>query len=207
MCPQCLNCEEALAVASDPLQFVYKPSTTTWAVSKRSCSSEGDKDMLTRLLAFCLRHHSFGLRLREGFLWFCTYAELTLTSFCTHSASLRAAIFTSRLPWSLSLSSGIRCGRWKRGSRQRRWIRRLIKKAMQHKGWGLFQRIRSTRCQQSCHSRPWLVKKMARESMTPPTPKAVPTLMRIVYSSQTFRVICNNPDFPFGDYCIERGRQ
>ena len=34
---------------------------------KRSCSSEGDKGMLTRPLAPCLRHHSFGLR--EGFCW------------------------------------------------------------------------------------------------------------------------------------------
>ena len=37
--------------------------------------------MLTRQLALCLRHHSFGLR--EGFCLFCTYAELTLTGFCT----------------------------------------------------------------------------------------------------------------------------
>ena len=48
---------------------------------KRSCSSEGDKDLLTRQLALCLRHHSFGLR--ERFCLICTCAELTLTGFYT----------------------------------------------------------------------------------------------------------------------------
>ena len=61
--------------------MVYNGYFFRWAVSKRSCSSEGDKDMLTRPLAPCLRHQSFGLR--EGFCWICTYAELTLTGFCT----------------------------------------------------------------------------------------------------------------------------
>ena len=95
-----------------------------WAVSKRSCSSEGDKDMLTRRLALCLRHHSFGLR--ERFCLICTYAELTLTGFCTppQCQLTRSNILQQNAMWSLSLPSGIRCGRGRgrRGSRRRGWI-------------------------------------------------------------------------------------
>ena len=65
---------------------------STWAVSKRSCSSEGDKDMLTRQLALCLRHHRFGLR--EGFCLIALTRSLRLQAFAPgHRASLRAAIF------------------------------------------------------------------------------------------------------------------
>ena len=93
-------------------------------MSKRSCSSEGDKDMLTRRLALCLRHHSFGLR--ERFCLICTYAELTLTGFCTppQCQLTRSNILQQNAMWSLSLPSGIRCGRGRgrRGSRRRGWI-------------------------------------------------------------------------------------
>ena len=84
-----------------------------WAVSKRSCSSEGDKDMLTRPLAPCLRHHSFGLR--EGFCWICTYAELTLTGFCTPpQRQLTRSNFYKQNAMVLESPSGIRCGRSRR---------------------------------------------------------------------------------------------
>ena len=85
----------------------------TWAVSKRSCSSEGDKDMLTGPLAPCLRHHSFGLR--EGFCWICTYAELTLTGFCTPpQRQLTRSNFYKQNAMVLESPSGIRCGRSRR---------------------------------------------------------------------------------------------
>ena len=97
-------------------------------MSKRSCSSEGDKDLLTRRLALCLRHHSFGLR--ERFCLICTYAELTLTGFCTppQCQLTRSNILQQNAMWSLSLPSGIRCGRGRgrRGSRRRGWICRFI---------------------------------------------------------------------------------
>ena len=80
--------------------------------------------MLTRRLALCLRHHSFGLR--ERFCLICTYAELTLTGFCTppQCQLTRSNILQQNAMWSLSLPSGIRCGRGRgrRGSRRRGWI-------------------------------------------------------------------------------------